>query len=55
MSWKLDGSYSPEKHDVIVDIRALVLQCEVEEKRLMEKLNAETARLIESKKNEQPE
>ena len=55
MSWKLDGSYSPEKHDVIVDIRALVLQAEIEEKRLTDKLNAETARLIEAKKNEQPE
>ena len=51
MSFKLDGLYSPEKHDIgIVDIRALVLQCEVEEKKLMEKLNAESARLIEAKK-----
>ena len=55
MSWKLDGSYSPEKHDVIVDIRALVLQCSAEEKALTDRLNAETARLIEEEKNKQPE
>ncbi len=54
-TWKLDGSYSPEKQDVIIDIRALVLQCEAEEKRLTDKLNAETARLLEATKNEQPE
>jgi transposase len=54
-TWKLDGSYSPEKPTAIVDIRALVLQCEVREKELTERLNAETARLIEAKENEQPE
>jgi len=53
MSWKLDGSYSPEKHDVIVDIRALVLQCEAEEKRLTDKLNQYNQYLIEEEKNKQ--
>ena len=55
MSWKLDGSYSPEKPTTIVDIRALVLQCSAREKELDERLNAETARLIEAKESEQPE
>ncbi len=54
-TWKLDGSYSPEKPTAIVDIRALVLQCEAREKELDERLNAETARLIEAKESEQPE
>ena len=55
-TWKLDGSYSPEKPTAIVDIRALVLQCSAREKELDERLNAETAQLIEEeKKNKQPE
>jgi transposase len=54
-TWKLDGSYSPEKPTAIVDIRALVLQCEAREKELDERLNAETAQLIEEEKNKQPE
>jgi len=54
-TWKLDGSYSPEKPTTIVDIRALVLQCSAREKELDERLNAETARLIEAKESEQPE
>ena len=49
-TWKLDGSYSSEKPDVIVDIRALVLQCSAREKELTERLNAETMQLIDQEK-----
>ena len=50
MSWKLDGSYSEKNISPIIDIRALVLQCEVEEKNLTDRLNKENAQLIDIEK-----
>ena len=46
MSWKLDGSYSEKNISPIIDIRALVLQCEVEEKILTDKLKAYDAQQL---------